>query len=63
MITDLSTGAIIAALDPAERLGARRVQVVVAAEEAGAAYERALELVHADAARRFLERRLSDLPS
>jgi RNA polymerase sigma-70 factor (ECF subfamily) len=31
------------------------------ADEARAAYERALELVHADAERRFLERRLSEL--
>ena len=31
--------------------------------EARAAYERALELVHADAERRFLERRLAELPS
>ena len=30
-------------------------------EEAGAAYERALELVHSDAERRFLERRRSEL--
>jgi RNA polymerase sigma-70 factor, ECF subfamily len=30
-------------------------------EEAGAAYERALELVHSDAERRFLERRLAEL--
>jgi RNA polymerase sigma-70 factor, ECF subfamily len=32
-------------------------------EEARAAYDRALELVHSDAERRFLEQRLSDLPS
>jgi len=32
-------------------------------EDARAAYERALELVHADAERRFLERRLAELPS
>jgi RNA polymerase sigma-70 factor (ECF subfamily) len=31
-------------------------------EEARAAYERALELVHSDAERRFLERRLAELP-
>jgi RNA polymerase sigma-70 factor, ECF subfamily len=31
-------------------------------EEARAAYERALELVHSDAERRFLERRLGELP-
>ena len=31
--------------------------------EARAAYERALELVHADAERRFLEQRLAELPS
>ena len=30
-------------------------------EEARAAYERALELVHSDAERRFLERRLAQL--
>ena len=30
-------------------------------EEARTAYERALELVHSDAERRFLERRLSEL--
>ena len=30
-------------------------------EEARAAYERALELVHSDAERRFLERRLAEL--
>jgi RNA polymerase sigma-70 factor (ECF subfamily) len=30
-------------------------------DEARAAYERALELVNADAERRFLERRLADL--
>jgi RNA polymerase sigma-70 factor, ECF subfamily len=30
-------------------------------EEARAAYERALELVHSDAERRFLENRLGDL--
>ncbi|MEA2404339.1 MAG: hypothetical protein QOE08_986, partial [Thermoleophilaceae bacterium] len=30
--------------------------------EAHAAYERALELVHSDAERRFLEQRLSELP-
>ena len=33
------------------------------AEEARAAYQRALELVHSDAERRFLERRLSELPA
>jgi RNA polymerase sigma-70 factor (ECF subfamily) len=33
------------------------------AEEARAAYERALELVHADAERRFLEQRLAELPT
>jgi RNA polymerase sigma-70 factor (ECF subfamily) len=32
-------------------------------EDARAAYGRALELVHADAERRFLERRLADLPT
>jgi RNA polymerase sigma-70 factor (ECF subfamily) len=32
-------------------------------EEARAAYGRALELVHADAERRFLERRLAGLPA
>jgi RNA polymerase sigma-70 factor (ECF subfamily) len=32
-------------------------------EDARAAYERALELVHSDAERRFLERRLAELPS
>jgi RNA polymerase sigma-70 factor, ECF subfamily len=32
-------------------------------EEARAAYHRALELVHADAERRFLERRLAELPA
>jgi RNA polymerase sigma-70 factor (ECF subfamily) len=32
-------------------------------EDARAAYERALELVHSDAERRFLERRLADLPT
>jgi RNA polymerase sigma-70 factor (ECF subfamily) len=32
------------------------------ADEARAAYERALELVHSDAERRFLERRLAELP-
>ena len=32
-------------------------------EEAGVAYERALELVHSDAERRFLEQRLAELPS
>jgi RNA polymerase sigma-70 factor (ECF subfamily) len=31
------------------------------ADEARAAYERALELVHSDAERRFLERRLAEL--
>jgi RNA polymerase sigma-70 factor, ECF subfamily len=31
-------------------------------DEARAAYERALELVHSDAERRFLERRLAELP-
>ena len=31
-------------------------------DDAGAAYDRALELVHADAERRFLERRRSELP-
>jgi RNA polymerase sigma-70 factor (ECF subfamily) len=31
-------------------------------EEAREAYARALELVHSDAERRFLERRLSELP-
>jgi RNA polymerase sigma-70 factor (ECF subfamily) len=30
-------------------------------EDAGAAYGRALELVHSDAERRFLERRLAEL--
>jgi RNA polymerase sigma-70 factor (ECF subfamily) len=30
-------------------------------QDARAAYERALELVHADAERRFLERRLAEL--
>jgi RNA polymerase sigma-70 factor (ECF subfamily) len=30
-------------------------------EDARAAYDRALELVHSDAERRFLERRLTDL--
>jgi RNA polymerase sigma-70 factor (ECF subfamily) len=30
-------------------------------EEARAAYDRALELVHSDAERRFLERRLAEL--
>jgi RNA polymerase sigma-70 factor (ECF subfamily) len=30
-------------------------------DEARAAYERALELVHSDAERRFLEQRLADL--
>ena len=33
------------------------------AEEARAAYERALELVHSDAERRFLEQKLAELPS
>jgi RNA polymerase sigma-70 factor (ECF subfamily) len=32
-------------------------------EDARAAYDRALELVHSDAERRFLERRLAELPS
>jgi len=32
------------------------------AEEARAAYGRALELVHSDAERRFIERRLAELP-
>jgi RNA polymerase sigma-70 factor, ECF subfamily len=32
-------------------------------DEARAAYERALELVHADAERRFLEQRLAELPA
>jgi RNA polymerase sigma-70 factor (ECF subfamily) len=32
-------------------------------EEARAAYDRALELVHSDAERRFLERRLAELPA
>ena len=32
-------------------------------DEARAAYERALELVHSDAERRFLERRLAELPA
>lgn len=32
-------------------------------EDARAAYDRALELVHADAERRFLERRLAELRS
>jgi RNA polymerase sigma-70 factor, ECF subfamily len=32
------------------------------ADDARAAYERALELVHSDAERRFLERRLAELP-
>jgi RNA polymerase sigma-70 factor (ECF subfamily) len=32
-------------------------------DEARAAYERALALVHSDAERRFLERRLAELPS
>ena len=31
-------------------------------EDARAAYDRALELVHSDAERRFLERRLAELP-
>jgi RNA polymerase sigma-70 factor (ECF subfamily) len=31
-------------------------------EEARAAYDRALELVHSDAERRFLEQRLAQLP-
>ena len=33
------------------------------AEEARTAYEQALELVHSDAERRFLEQRLEELPS
>ena len=32
-------------------------------EEARAAYGRALELVHSDAERRFLERRVAELPT
>jgi RNA polymerase sigma-70 factor, ECF subfamily len=32
-------------------------------EEARAAYDRALELVHSDAERRFLERRVAELPA
>jgi RNA polymerase sigma-70 factor, ECF subfamily len=32
-------------------------------DEARAAYDRALELVHSDAERRFLERRLAELPA
>jgi RNA polymerase sigma-70 factor, ECF subfamily len=32
-------------------------------EDARAAYDRALELVHSDAERQFLERRLAELPS
>ena len=48
---------------PLPALDARRAAAPAAAarEEARAAYERALELVHDDAERRLLERRLAEL--
>jgi RNA polymerase sigma-70 factor, ECF subfamily len=62
-----------AALDLVERLELERYHYLHATraellrrldriEEARAAYDRALELVHSDAERRFLERRLAELP-
>ena len=65
-------GDVEAALDLVERLELDRYHYLHAtraellrrldrADEARAAYERALELVHSDAERRFLERRLAEL--
>jgi RNA polymerase sigma-70 factor, ECF subfamily len=66
------TGEVEAALDVVERLELDRYHYLHATRaellrrldrtrDACAAYERALELVHADAERRFLERRLAEL--
>ena len=66
------TGEVDAALDVVERLELERYHYLHATRaellrrldrtrDARAAYERALELVHADAERRFLERRLAEL--
>jgi RNA polymerase sigma-70 factor (ECF subfamily) len=65
-------GEVEVALDLVERLELDRYHYMHATradllrrldrvEEARAAYERALELVHSDAERRFLERRLAEL--
>jgi RNA polymerase sigma-70 factor (ECF subfamily) len=67
-------GAVEAALDLVDRLDldqylylhstrAELLRRLERTDEARAAYERALELVHSDAERRFLERRLAELPA
>src|SRR5918999_1679297 len=67
-------GEVEAALDLVERLELDRYHYLHATraellrrldrvEDARAAYDRALELVHSDAERRFLERRLAELPA
>jgi RNA polymerase sigma-70 factor, ECF subfamily len=67
-------GAVESALDLVDRLDldqylylhstrAELLRRLERTDEARAAYERALELVHSDAERRFLERRLAELPA